>query len=395
MYREFPNIVSYLKKNGYRTGLLGKLHVEPQKAFPFDYKMGGFDYESPGLKEYGKPYEDVEVLTTAQNTDVKNVTFSQRVELMADSAEAFFKSAGSKPFFLMANFLDPHTPWYHQVRGYPDDPIDSTEVAQLPYFGQKVNTTSLAGYYNGCSRMDVGFDMIINKLKKAGMYKNTLIIFIGDHGAPLPRAKTYIYEAGLRIPFMMRFPDKDRRLEEKRFVSTIDILPTVLRAVGDSIPADLPGRPLQDLVHGDASGWRTQIEAEFNQHAPQYFFPQRSVTTSKYKLIISPFARVYQEHLPEGFNGDYEYMEGNDKKNAQRRYWQYSQVKEVEFYDLSKDPHEFHNLADAPEYSRPRDKLMAGLVQWQKRTNDPLLKEGTYKAYSGKIKHLINEYFQK
>ncbi|WKN44876.1 sulfatase family protein [Tunicatimonas pelagia] len=393
MDRAFPNVASYLKERGYRTGILGKLHVAPQSAFPFDYKMGGFDYTSSGLSGYGVSDREVEVLTTEQEVLEQRVTFSQRVDLMADSAAAFMERSGDQPFFLMANFLDPHTPWFNQVGEYPGEPFDTTEVQQLPYFGTPVRKTSLAGYYNGCARMDAGFDILIRQLKAAGRYDNTLIIFIGDHGAPLPRAKTTVYEAGLRIPMLIKYPGQQHAQEDTHFVSTIDLLPTILQEVGIEIPSHLPGRPLQVLQADSTADWRTSIQGEFTQHVPTHLFPQRSITTEQYKLIISPFAPLYRALVPRNFDDQRGYIPGDDRGNAQRRYRRYANQAEVELYFLPTDPHEFENLAEFPEYQTIRKELVEQLHQWQERTEDPLLSDSAYVAIQQEVEVLVESHF--
>ncbi len=65
---------------------------------------------------------------------------------------------------------------------------------------------STAGYYNCIKRLDDGFGLLDKLLEKHGLFENTLVIFLGDHGPPFTRAKTTCYEAGVKIPFILRWP---------------------------------------------------------------------------------------------------------------------------------------------------------------------------------------------
>ena len=112
----------------------------------------------------------------------------------------------------------------------------------------------LRNYFNCMNRLDEGVGMVLDKLDEEGARDNTLVIYISDHGADFPRGKGSIYENGTRIPMIVNHPKSfSKRKVENGMVSTIDILPTMLRAAGMPIPDGLPGIALQDIDSGEVS----------------------------------------------------------------------------------------------------------------------------------------------
>ncbi|MCP4815646.1 MAG: sulfatase-like hydrolase/transferase, partial [Planctomycetaceae bacterium] len=106
MYREdTPNLIRSLKQAGYRTGILGKLHINPATAFPFDmHEISSANFSRKKLKDY------------------------------AEKAGEFF-AAGKQPFFLSVNYPDAHRPLLTQVKGLPAEPLTASDVKPLAYFG--------------------------------------------------------------------------------------------------------------------------------------------------------------------------------------------------------------------------------------------------------------------
>jgi arylsulfatase A-like enzyme len=132
-----------------------------------------------------------------------------REEYRDQTLPALMKAADpSKPFFLMMSDVDPHHPFAAQMFGLPEKPTYPGEVPPWP-FQQVENDTLLeqaVNYYNCVRRLDIGVGMLMEKLKTAGKDENTDTIFLGDHGPPFSRTKTTCYEAGLHVPFLLRWP---------------------------------------------------------------------------------------------------------------------------------------------------------------------------------------------
>ena len=176
MYDEnTPNIVRSLKEVGYRTGIIGKLHVNPESAFPFDFKA------------------------------ISSSNFGRKdLDLYASEAKRFM-TAGEEPFFLSVNHPDAHRPFTTQVNGLPEKPLTGDDVKPLDYFG--LDNAELrqqtADYYNCMSRLDSYIGDLLQALEESGKADNTIIVYIGDHGADLLRGKRTSYEGGTRVPFIV------------------------------------------------------------------------------------------------------------------------------------------------------------------------------------------------
>ena len=215
MYREdTPNIVRSLKQAGYRTGIIGKLHINPAAAFPFDTKkISSANFRRKELSDYAKHAED-------------------------------FFDAGDTPFFLSVNYPDAHRPFIKQTRGLPARPLTGDEVKPLAYFG--LDTPELrsdtANYYNCMNRLDTLVGDLLEALNRSGKADNTMVVYLGDHGADLLRGKRTSYEGGVRVPLIIRWPGKAKAKQARNeLVSTLDLMPTLLAAADTEPVAKLPG----------------------------------------------------------------------------------------------------------------------------------------------------------
>lgn len=368
MYREdTPNIVTLLKSAGYHTGLIGKLHVNPESAFPFDFRaIGGSNFN----RKYS-------------------------VADYADAAARFFAEAGAKPFFLSVNFPDAHLPFLRQVNGRPREPLSAGDVEPMPWVG--VDSARLreqvANYYNCLARLDDGVGLLLDELDRAGHAKHTVVFYIGDHGAQFPRGKGTVYEGALRVPLIVRYPGHAKPGTVRReLVSTIDILPTALEAAGiRSAAPDLPGRSLKPLLSKEPSpSWRQYIFGLTTGSFPRACFVQHSIRDERYKLISSPRpatenldAATYLDprhpHFVVSGATPEEQAAASDFVRAAFDRW--SRPPRYELYDLRNDPCEWHNLAADPRYAEVKTRLITALTTWQKQTRDPLVDQANVDAY--------------
>ncbi|MFN0167673.1 MAG: sulfatase [Bryobacteraceae bacterium] len=351
MVRNWPTLPGLLKQAGYRTGLIGKLHVNPEPAFAFDYRWADRQFLSFGHRDVGKT---------------------------AEVAGEFMSRGG--PFFLMVCYADAHLPFLRQQAGLPVHPLNGSDVRMFPAVG--IDTPRLrehvANYYNSISRLDSGIGMLLAKLKDGGQEDGTLVAYLGDHGAQFSRGKTTSYEFALRIPLVLRWPGRVRAGGVNReLASTVDLLPTLLDAAAAQVPRGLPGR---SLLSGRRN--RKELFCEWNtSHSvpgPSIFYPQRTVRDRRYKLILNllagrrnPAELCYtaQVLIQTGATQAEIDASAEPVRNAYRT-WRNSP--RLELYDLEKDPFEFVNLAERAEFSRIGSRLLAKLTDWQRQTSDPL-----------------------
>ncbi len=331
MHNGIPSLPTLLKKAGYRTGIIGKLHVKPESAFAFDF--------------HAKPARPK----------------SKDPTVYPGLVQKFLRQTGESPFFLMVNFADVHLPFHQQVNGHPTHPLLPNQVKPWPEYAggglpDKLKAR-MAGYYNGVQRVDTAVGGVLEVLRRHQLEQRTIVVFIGDHGPDLPYAKMTCFELGTRIPFIVQWPGMKQGVVRNELISTIDIAPAFLRAAGIRVPREFPGRDFAPLCAGDnAPPWRQYLFTEWNAHGPERCFPQRAVRDNRYKLILTPVPGPYLN--PPGLAGD-------KGKNRWFKSWP-----RVLLFDLQTDPAETKNLAESTQYQAVRERLLAALEQWRKATAD-------------------------
>jgi N-sulfoglucosamine sulfohydrolase len=367
MYREdTPNIVTRLRPAGYYTGLIGKLHINPEEAFPFDFRA----------------------------LNISNFQRSEPGEAYAREAGRFWQEAGDRPWFLSVNFPDAHLPLIRQANGSPAHPQTARDVKPLPWIGADSERLRemTADYYNCMARLDESVGLLLAALERSGAAGNTMIVYFGDHGPTAPRAKHTVYDAGLRVPLLIRWPGQTvPGTVRSELVSTLDLLPTMLKAA--SVPfGGLPGRALQPLFGAERPAtWREYIHAVTTGGNPRTCFVQESVQDSRWKLISSPPQSMQNGAAlsvlaPEGGRPYIatglvaaEYAALTPVVRAAYERW--ISPPRYELYDLQNDPHEWRNLADDPAMAQIKARLIAAMEAHQRTIGDPFMEQGNVDAY--------------
>lgn len=339
-----PNLVSLLKTQGYRTGQIGKLHVEPEADFPFDEK----------------------------HSEIEPTRDPQAVRALC---EKFLRPNDRQPFLLYLNLFDPHKPFTRDIAGSPKVKVGPAQAGVLSFMGG--DTPELrqetADYLTCINRLDEIMGEVLEVLRQRGLEQNTLVVFLSDNGPELPRGKVTCFEAGTRVPLLVRWTGRFRPGVREELVSTVDLLPTMLALVNVPEPAGLLGRSLVPLLEGRKVSWRETLATEFNSHEPRMINPQRALRDGRYKLILTLLKDPALE-WPDGLT-----LESYQKIQPEAGRGEF-----VELYDLESDPDEFKNLAGKPALKEVEARLRRALEDWRRKTKDPLLD-------SAKLRELIRE----
>lgn len=352
LFREdTPNLVRTLKRTGYRTGIIGKLHINPEEAFPFDFvAQPAANFQRNDLSTY------------------------------AESATAFME-ASEGPFFLSVNYPDAHRPFLEQVDGLPSDPLSAGDVESLRYMGLDSPTLrrDTANYYNSMARLDTLIGHLLEALDHSGQASRTIVVYLGDHGADLLRGKRTSYEGGVRVPLIVRWPARQSPGQVRdELVSTLDLAPTLIEAAGAEAIRGLPGRSLEPLLAGRDVPWREHLFTEYHLHSNHNYYPQRTIRGRRFKLIWNLMpgrANPGPEFTVNRFVGKEEMREALERCSPQvvDAYALMATPPEFELYDLEADPHEFQNLAAEPMHQGELADLRERLLEWRRQTDDALL----------------------
>ena len=299
------------------------------------------------------------------------------------------KRRPGQPFFSVFNFVSTHQ---GQINGSdeefetnygsklePDERHDPAEISLPPYYPDTEFVRKIwARYYDLITFMDKQVGELLGQLEADGLTDNTIVFFFADHGLGIPRFKRTLYDSGLHVPLIVRFPEQYQHLSpcgagEKidSLVSFIDFAPTVLSLAGLPVPVHMQGcvllgaqaQPLRKYVFGASS--RVDEAYEFS----------RSVRDERYKYI-----RNYLPQLPYIQPSEYpdraEIMKElrravaeDELSPAQKMLWAATKPVE-ELYDTTADPHEIDNLVGHPEKKAVLERLRKTLHAWMLKTRD-------------------------
>ena len=214
----------------------------------------------------------------------------------------------------------------------------------------------------------------IRKLKDAGEWENTIVIFWSDHGVGLPRAKRWLYDSGTRIPFIMHVPEKFRDLVplesgvDDRLVNSVDFGPTMLTFAGLEIPDHVQGRSfLAGEPRSYVYGARDRMDERYDII--------RAVRDKRFRYIrnFEPLKPYYQYmNTPEKGATMQEIREAEKSGEMAPAVALFSAGEKPveELYDLEADPHEVNNLADDPAHAEKLAELRQALTDWQLDVGD-------------------------
>ncbi len=325
----------YLKEAGYETHLFGLQHESEDP-----YSLGYEYVHGPGVGE-----------RRVEPTTGEFLNF-------LDEREGHRED---RPLFVSIGFFEPHRPY-----GLDDyDNEDSENVTPPPFLPDNEGVREdLSGLYGMIYQVDESTGRIIDGLKEHGIYENTLFVFTVDHGIAMPRAKGTCYDPGVGTALIMAGPGGlavGRRLRE--LISNVDLAPTILDYVGLEVPDEMDGRSFLPLLRGEEYVERDHLFLEMTWH--DKYAPVRAIRTEKYKYIAN-FTEKPQVYLP----ADIYYSPAGEE--VREEYYGAERPAE-ELYDLTEDPLETDNLADRPAMGDIKLKLRRKLVNWMRRTDDPLL----------------------
>lgn len=360
----FPKL---LQKAGYQTAIVGKWHLFSEPT-GFDYYCvapgNGGRYDDPLLKEKGQPWVDGDTGGTLHK--------GYMTDVITDVALAWLRDRNDgKPFCLMLHHKAPHSPHdpaprhaeLFADRHFPEPPgllddyagravepvagqlawsrlLQQCEPQYQPikkqFTGDKAHDTRLMyqeyvrNYLRLVAALDENVGRVLDYLDKTGLAKDTVVIYTSDNGYFLGEHglynKMWMYEEGFSIPMLVRMPGAQAGATNEQFVSILDMAPTLLDLAGTEIPADIQGCSLKPLLTDQPVKWRDT----FYYHYYGITGKQREDNWIAYHEIIGVrTATAKLIYYPTWKNGPF---------------WEY--------FDLTQDRQEMHNLYNDPQHQK-------------------------------------------
>jgi arylsulfatase A-like enzyme len=348
--REIRGFTAWLRESGYycSNNVKTDYNVRAESAFIAD----AWDDSSPTAhwrkRKSGQPFFAVfNCLTTHQS------------RTSAWSHEEFEKEVGSK---LLSS--QRHDPAQAPLPSYYPDTLEARRT--------------WARYHDCITRMDQEVDQLLDQLAADGLAEDTIVFFYGDNGMGLPRGKRVLHDTGLRVPLIIRIPEKWRQLVPAarggtcdRLVSFVDFAPTALSVCGMPIPPHMQG----SAFLGTAAETPRLYVYGARDRVDEVFDLSRSVRSDRWLYI-----RNYFPHLswmqPERFSDASSFRRelkalaaGGQLGVDQQAYAAPRRALE-ELYDSQADPQQLHNLAAVPEHRAELETLRGELRRWQLASRD-------------------------
>lgn len=270
---------------------------------------------------------------------------------------------GDAPFYAEIATNETHRPFPRE--DIPsDDSLGVTVPAPLePTDGTKADYAAQQGIIK---HWDEGLGKLLSVMDEAGISENTILVVTSDHGLAMPLAKGTLYDRGIGVMCMVRYPrggvSGGIRLPE--LTSNVDLLPTLLNAAGAEIPEEMHGRSFWPLLTGGDYSPRDEIHAELTYHS--FYKPMRCVRTVNYKYIRH-FSTSVNHMIPN------DVIPGGAYRDNMKMIAGYRLCQQEELFDLQADPDELNDLSTDPAHDAVRMELAKKLAHWMKNTDDPLL----------------------
>lgn len=350
-------LAHYLSEAGYETGYIGKWHLASQGgcldiAGSDETDIETFDYRTKpipperrgGYNEYWLASDVLEFTSHGYdghmfNQDMEKVDFKgYRVDCLTDFALNYLRTrTGEKPFFLFISYIEPHHQNDHKHYEGPKGSKERFKDFEVPS-----DLAALEGdwpeefpdYLGCCASLDENVGRIRAELEKLGLSDNTLVLYTSDHGSHFRTRnnnleddnyddyKRTCHEAAIRLPLIVYGPGFKGGKVISELVSLIDFPPTILAAAGIIKPDAMRGRPLQELVEGDAKDWPQNVFLQISESQVG-----RTLRTKRWKYSVrAPGKSGIRDASSDIYVEDY-------------------------LYDLENDPYELNNLVKDPAFA--------------------------------------------
>lgn len=410
---DVPCLPELVCPSDYVTGYIGKWHLGDELFAQHGFQVWQIvedmyrQYCSPGRDRFKhSPYHDF-LVGNGLAPDARSADgfgfFSRlycaalpeelgKAAYVAAEACRFLRENRDHPFLLYVNFLEPHMPYtsprdsqydpgkvrlpdnFHSECG-ADRPLKTRLFArayrELGRDGFPLSTESdwrrfVANYWGMASLVDTHLGFILDTLEECGLAEKTILVFTSDHGDMMGShrllAKCVMFQEAIRVPLITRIPGLTGRGRIEPPVSQIDLVPTLIEALGREVPDGLDGHSWIPFLKGESPLAQKDVFIEWNGFNSGFgdivggspILPCWEEIADEEEILRALGDPVRTVITPDGWK------------------YNHSSIGEHELYDLGRDPLETRNLAQDPGYREFMGELRRRIAGWQSRTTRPL-----------------------
>ena len=291
------------------------------------------------------------------------------------SSEAHWRNrAPNQPFFSVFNIGVTHEAqiWKKQKDSlWVDQDLKVTVPPYLP--DTEIAKQDIRRMYSNIKEMDQKVGDILEELETDGLLDNTIIFWYTDHGGPLPRQKRMLYDSGLKVPMIIRFPaGQFAGQRDSRMISFIDLAPTLLSLASIAPPSYMQGKAfLGKHVRVEEPAYIFGAADRFDETTDRI----RSVKDQRFKYI-----KYYDREKPMFLEVAYrnqmpimqELLRLREEGNLtdEQALWFREHKPQEELFDVQNDPYELHDLSKDPTYKSKLEEMRVACNQWIININD-------------------------
>jgi choline-sulfatase len=357
---------------GYHTAAFGKMHFNSQLKHGFADRLDLEEFTALRRREAKKslpagvkvqppwrPFKDAaRVWLNSECLPFGFVEGDTSAAYFADRAEKFMREGGERPFFLVASFYEPHSPYNFPVeyrgRHAPGDfvapKLSPVDASQVPLVFKDLTDAekcgSIAAYHTSVEFLDHSVGKVLQALEQSGQADNTLVVYLADHGYLLGQhgrfEKHCGFEPAVRVPLIVRLPGRTGAgTTASTMVQTIDLAPTILELCGITVPGRIQGKSFAPTLRNPRTPHRDHVVIEYSENAEAY------IRTDRWKFIYCA--------------GNRERKDGYVTANP-------TPGRTVRMYDVLEDPEELNDLSAKREHADPVEAFTRQLTEHLRTT---------------------------
>ncbi len=410
----FPELLPCDVRKEYKTAYHGKWHLGDEI-----FAQHGFD-EWVGIEDfYTDHYSDghsedersdyhhwlVENGFKVDNEKANKFTRSRaafmperftKASYLAETATDFIDKNKDEPFILYVNYLEPHMPFHGPLTNeYDPSEIDLPEnfdhdlseedvmrvkllAAEFQAHGEGVYDLKkeagwkqlIAAYRGLCTLADKSIGKILQSLKDNGLEDDTIIVFTSDHGDMMGSHKlahkSLFYKECATVPYLLHLPKQEKSHRIGGYSSNIDIVPTLMDAMGYDIPQGLHGKSQFSKLQNSDTKLNDDVFMQWNDTQEYWRNIQSTIGMDHMKT---------QTDIAGGVDQWIEYHNENLRTIVTSDGWRFTVspvTKDHELFNLKEDPQERCNLAKLAEFKPKMEELLEKIKEWQVTINDKL-----------------------